>query len=219
MNYSELKFHKLDNNLSEHLDYIISLSVEILKQIRTTINFDTRFYKDEDCNNSVKGLLNYCGGNCVSMAKLAVLLFRSCNINASLIPSTIPKRLRRPGQEPICHVLCCVKVENIAYVILDPAFYFMEPIVVLKNDSIKPVSLYNKNYKVNSKLYNSKNYIYKFSNTQKIPAHTDYIRCQADNGDVWRCFLIGVENPDETITSNHKDVFIDDPIFIKKRIS
>jgi len=217
MNYPELEFHKLDKNLEQHMNYVFELGITILKLIRTTFNFDTKFYKDSDYLDTVKTLYKYRGGNCVSMAKLAVLLFSICNINASLIPSTIPQRIIRPGQEPLCHVACCVNIDNKAYIILDPAFYFLEPIVAVKNNIIDPIRLYGKSYYVRSRLHNTKNYIYKFSSSQKIPQHTDYIICNADNGDKWRYFIIGISNADETITANHRDVFIDNRIFVPRK--
>lgn len=217
MGYPELKFHKLDNNLEQHMNYVFELGIKILKLIRTNFNFDTIFYEDNDYLNTVKTLYKHRGGNCVSLAKFAVLLFNICNINANLIPSTIPDRITRTGQEPLCHVACCVNINDKAYIILDPAFYFLEPIVAVKNSIINPIRSYEKSYYINSRLHNTKNYIYRFSSSQNIPTETDYLICNAGNGDEWRYFLIGVSNPDETITANHRDIFLNNRIFVPRK--
>ena len=199
LKYDSLQFHELDLNNVDNLDLLLTKCEEILYEIRTKFNFTTHFYKDyETIPSTINSLLEYTGGNCITMSKLAVILLRANNINATLIPTTIPKRLQRQYQEEIAHCACCIFVIPNIYIILDPAFYFINPLVIIENSVLKPViTATNDRGEINSKLLTNN------KPGQIIPVNTKYIECTKNN-DTWCYYLIGIQNPDETIGLNHR---------------
>ena len=203
LQYESLKFHNLDINIIDDIELVINKCEEILYEIRTKFDFTTHFYKDyNSIPDTLDSLLTYNGGNCITLSKLAILLLRTNNINATLIPTTIPARLQRLNQMQIAHCACCIFIVPNIYIIVDPAFYFITPIVAEQNFPITPISTRTKNdTKVNSTLLTTTNTIQ--IDNHILPANTNYIECTR-NDDIWYYFLIGIENVDQTICLNHK---------------
>jgi hypothetical protein len=71
----------------------------------------------------------YNSGNCVFFAKKVLHELKRNGIRGYLIPATTLPSLRQPGFPEFCHCVVLVKSENY-FIIYEPAFYVLEPILV-----------------------------------------------------------------------------------------
>jgi len=71
----------------------------------------------------------YNSGNCVFFAKKVLQNLAKNGIRGYLIPATTLKHLMQPGFPEFCHCVVLVRLID-QYVIYEPAFYILEPILV-----------------------------------------------------------------------------------------
>jgi hypothetical protein len=158
--------------------------------------------------NSKQSLKKTNSGNCIALSLfIKDFLKNKYNITSFLIPATIPNNLKLKGYLDISHVALCIPKNEYIYYILDPAFYFLEPLEInlynKNNNDIKSMCIYSNNiYNIKSYLEIKKNKII-FNNFQQIPKNTYYCECyySFNSDDKWKYILREIINPDNAITS------------------
>lgn len=173
-----------------------------------------------DNYTSKEAITNTNSGNCIALSMfLQKYLKDEYNLESFLIPATIPNKFKHNGYLKISHVALAIPKNSYRYYIVDPAFYFLNPIKVKVNSNnvqrIFSKNIYNfenvenkhpKDYtsidKIISKIHKiNKDLVY--NEYQTIPKDTIYSECcyENDKVDTWRYFLVEILNPDSSITS------------------
>lgn len=172
--------------------------------------------------NSAEAMAHTKSGNCVALSLyVQQKLKEKYGINSCLIPATIPKKYQRKGYLDISHVAVLIPIDNspedTGVFIVDPAFYFLNPIEINTKD-FNPKVVFSKNIYTPETNDNLIDYIsidkiivklkllttnYELNKWQMIKKGTYYIDCHEydDPVDNWKYFLIEILNPDEAITS------------------
>ena len=112
-----------------------------------SISFSTYPYIMKNYN-SKQALKHTNSGNCVTLSLyIKQMLQNNYSIKSYLIPATVPSHIMKDGFLDICHVAIAVPINAYSYYIVDPAFYFMEPIQVNINkvnpNPIRSVSIHS----------------------------------------------------------------------------
>jgi hypothetical protein len=180
--------------------------MDILKKCYNNCSFSTFSYMYENVN-SKESIEFFNSGNCVALSMFLKNILNNYNIISFLIPATIPKIYKLDGYLNISHVALAIPLINNMVYILDPAFYFIKPILVnLKTNRENKVyyskNIYNdtidnilfKTYKLNKD--------YKLNKYQTIKKNTYFIDCYFPNDptDKWKYFITEILNPDDAIT-------------------
>lgn len=164
-------------------------------------------------------------GNCIGLSiYIKELLKKKYNIISYLIPATVPSYVMKEGYLDICHVALAIPIDANNYFIIDPAFYFLEPIKVnlltKKTNNIKSVQIDGftdiQIVKTSLKKTDSKLVLNKY---QSIPKNTFYCECysQKEITDTWKYFLREVINPDKSI-SNFFIKIRNNPFFVSTNV-
>ena len=168
--------------------------------------------------NSLQAILLTHSGNCISLSLFIKLLLKEkYNIYSYLIPATIPNKYKHSGYLDISHVALAIPLNKNNIYIVDPAFYFLNPIVVnlstLSCTTVFSKSIYDRENNTDLKNYSSIDIIEScpkkiekdiiFNKYQTIEKNTycanSYFK--NDPSDSWCYFLTEIVNPDEAITS------------------
>lgn len=201
--YNKLKTEYIKDYNTNPID--VSFLVSVLKYVAEFCPFSTFGYMKG--YNSTQCLNNTNSGNCVALSLLLIRIFNNYGIKSYLIPASVPKMFAHEKYLDISHVAVCIPCISHAYV-LDPAFYFMEPMIIdlSGTNQIETISSYNIysnkitpiNYKfmVNFKKTELNNY-------QTLPKDIFVVESNfvSDPTDIWHYYLIEVTNPDEAISS------------------
>ena len=218
--YNDLKVRKLDTNGNKEDLVNKEILSKVLKHIISTHPFSTFPYIVKN-NNSYQAHKGLSSGNCIALSMATQDKLRSDhNINSTLIPATIPNRFKDPGYLDIAHVALYVPESRQRGYILDPAFYFKEPMEINYNNSN------NNNYNnSNNNNNNNNNNTCKMRNLyegkdetihydidklmdklilnkhQTLHGGTTYIEGSTDKDltDKWRYYLTEIVNPDSAI--------------------
>ena len=213
--YFQLKTKKIDM-LNQNIDE--DTIVEILDECYKKCAFSIFPYLFNI--NSKKAIEIFNSGDCVALSIFIKNKLEIKNIKSFLIPATIPNKYKLYGYLEISHVALCIPTSATTFYVVDPAFYFLNPIVVdtvsRHNDNNHIV--YSKNIYKNEennlltdyqtidhikytleKLDNNKI----FNIYQTIPSDTYYVNAYYDNdkSDTWNYYIIEIMNPDEAITT------------------
>jgi hypothetical protein len=157
--------------------------------------------------NSKESQQLYGCGNCVAMSINLQKLLKKHKIKSYLIPATIPEMYYSPDFLDVSHVAVVILINDHELMIIDPAFYFLEPmkINIHKNDTngIRWKNVYkgeneNISYKLTT-LTDGKTY----NEYQTIPKNTYAVETfrETTPDDNWHYFLIEILNPDSAISS------------------
>lgn len=92
------------------------------------ISFSTFPYIVYGLESSKKTLQQYNSGNCIALSLFLKTYFRNLDIVSHLIPASVPKVHMVPGVNHICHVSLLIPYDKDKYFIVDPAFYFLQPL-------------------------------------------------------------------------------------------
>ena len=156
--------------------------------------------------------------NCIGLSMyIEKYLYTRYNIISFLIPATIPNKYKSPGFLEISHTALAIPLnENIIYIV-DPAFYFLNPIKVDKNimtcSTVFSKSIYKYEQSENLKEYTTIDIIescpgilhkdMEFNQYQTISKDTYYAKSyyKDDINDYWYYFLTEIINPDQAISS------------------
>lgn len=218
MVYHELRTQSiLNKNYNQNVNQ--KLLIESLKMCSINSCFSTFPYINHGLS-SKESIKYFNSGNCIGLS-LYIKDYLSSNfqIESFLIPATIPKKYSQPDYLEISHVALAIPKNNNKIYIIDPAFYFINPIKVRLNKNKNQI-IYSKNvYEDEDNINNNpKNYssIDKIMTTnkiseseiilnkyQKIPEKTIYSECcfLNDMEDKWKYYLIEILNPDEAISN------------------
>ena len=168
--------------------------------------------------NSLDSIKKTNSGNCIALSLFIKLyLEKTHTIYSYLIPATIPNKYKYPGYLDISHVALAIPLnKNIIYIV-DPAFYFLNPIIInIKTMSCTTVfskSIYNhetsnslKNYSTIDTIQScpkQTNEAIVFNQYQTINKGTYYANSYFKNdvSDNWCYFLTELINADEAITT------------------
>ena len=157
--------------------------------------------------NSKQSQRLYGCGNCVAMSINLQKMLKKHNIKSYLIPATIPEMYYMPDFLDISHVAVIILINDKEALIIDPAFYFLEPMLIETNgnytNKIKWKSVY-KGIEENL-IYNLKQLSedIQYNDYQTIPKNTYCVETfrENDTKDKWYYYLIEIKNPDNAITS------------------
>ena len=158
-------------------------------------------------NNSKQSQKKYNSGNCVAMSINLQNMLKKHNIKSYLIPATIPKMYNSSDLLYVSHVALIIFVnENKAYIV-DPAFYFLQPMKIdVNNKNIDTIKWKNIYQGIEEDLKYKLNYVdekYTCNKYQYIPKDIYYVETYENEYDKWFYFLIEVINPDKAISSFH----------------
>ena len=154
-------------------------------------------------------------GNCISLSMLMVDQLKRDGIDSHLIPASVPKEYNVDGLLPLSHVAVCIPITDRQILVLDMAFYFLEPLFIdldqFNLDYIRPItsaSVYtnrrrNVNVKYQGKIQNTTQH-----STQILKENTNMVTCYYDDTDwdEWSYYITEVLNPDENIGQRFLDV-------------
>lgn len=201
--YNKLKTKYINKYNTAPID--VSFLVSILKYVAVVCPFSTFGYLKG--YNSNECLDNTNSGNCVSQSLLLTRICKNYGIKSFLIPATVPKKYTEELNLKIAHVAVCIPFASYVY-ILDPAFYFMEPMVVdlSSTDKVGVINSFDIHlneiseisYKLKQKIGKTK-----FSYFQTLPKDTLFVESNyvSDPTDIWHYYLVEITNPDEAISS------------------
>jgi len=158
--------------------------------------------------NSKQALKHTNSGNCVTLSLyIKQMLQNNYSIKSYLIPATVPSHIMKDGFLDICHVAIAVPINAYSYYIVDPAFYFMEPIHVNINkinpNPIRSVSIHSDQIDIVNSVNKRLESPLILNDYQRIPNKSKYCECFMNdiNEDTWKYFLREIINPDQAITS------------------
>jgi hypothetical protein len=104
---------------------------EALNSCYENIAFSTFPYLSYHLSHSSHSLDKYHSGNCIAMTTfLKRFLLSNHKVQSFIVPATVPNVFRVEGTPEICHVSLLIPKTETSYYILDPAFYFLEPLYV-----------------------------------------------------------------------------------------
>ena len=208
MNYNTLKTRSFLNKNHNQPSINSDLLIDILQICYKTCSFSTLPYFLYSYN-SRQAINKTNSGNCIALSMFIQNYLKThYNIISYLIPCTIPNMYKRNKYLDISHVSLAVPKNNIEIYILDPAFYFYEPILINIMDLntsqfITSVNIYSD--KITPVISNTKqtDNIIKYNPYQKIEKDVYYSECNYINSNVdkWCYYLTEILNPDEAISS------------------
>jgi hypothetical protein len=157
--------------------------------------------------NSKESQELYGCGNCVAMSINLQKLLKKHKIKSYLIPATIPEMYYSPDFLDVSHVAVVILINDHELMIIDPAFYFLEPMKInIHNNETKGIrwkNVYkgdneNISYKLTT-LAEGKT----FNEYQTIPKNTYAVETfrETTPHDNWHYYLIEILNPDNAISS------------------
>lgn len=162
--------------------------------------------------SSKKALKHTSSGNCIALSmSIKNYLANNHNIYSYLVPATIPKKYQHEGYLTISHVAVAIVGNNKLYII-DPAFYFIKPMIISKNEFEYNKSNPHKGQMVDIYKNNIDDLIYSLHKTeqrlilndyQSIPKNSYFIETYEihDPNDTWKYFIREIINPDQAINS------------------
>ena len=211
LNLQNIKFNIIQEEISE--EYIIN----ILQKCYNNCAFSILPYMN-NCN-SQEAIEKYNSGDCVALCYYIKNYLKENNFISYLIPATIPDKYKMPNYLDISHVALLIPINANMYYLVDPAFYFLNPMIInLKNrNQVNPMifskNIYSNEYENDIIKYTTIEKIeYKlnklesdqiFNQYQMIDKNTYYVTSNyhQDKTDTWNYYLIEVLNPDKAITT------------------
>ena len=163
------------------------------------IAFSTFPYIMYKIKSSHVSLERYNSGNCIALSCfLQKYLKNNYGIVSYIVPASVPKIYQIENSPEICHVALLIPISTNSFYIIDPAFYFMEPILCdLNNPDIKEIIAMNIHSKeievIKSQLVNA--------TAHGLIPQTLGCKCWYENApdDTWFYYTNEVIDPDESI--------------------
>lgn len=189
---------------------------DVVNECYKTCYFSTFPYIHNNDISSRTALKKYNSGNCIAMSMYIQKQLRKKSIISYLIPATVPNKYRVKGYLDISHVALAIPVNDTKVYLIDPAFYFLKPILITLDSPNRSYYGMSKNiYKTevedDPKKYASIDYLNlrAFKTTtpttlndyQYIPKNTYYVKCHTVHNadDPWFYYMRKVVNPDQAI--------------------
>ena len=172
---------------------------DALKMCYNNIAFSTFPYIMYKIKSSLTSLERYNSGNCIALSSfLQKYLKNNYGIVSYIIPASVPKIYQIENSPEICHVALLIPISTHSFYIIDPAFYFMEPILCDLNDpvirGIDTMNIHSKEVLViNSQLVNA--------NAAGLIPQTLGCKCwyETTPDDPWFYYTNEVMDPDKSI--------------------
>jgi hypothetical protein len=101
------------------------------------ISFSTFPYIVYGLNSSKHTLDQYNSGNCIALSMFLKTYFKNMGIHSYLIPASVPIQHMVEGVNHICHVSLLIPYDKDKFYIVDPAFYFLEPLNCQINNNVE----------------------------------------------------------------------------------
>jgi hypothetical protein len=121
-------------------------------------------------------------------------------IQSYIIPASVPSIFRVEGTNNICHVSVCIPVNSSKFYIIDPAFYFLQPMLCsIKNNIHREIEGCN----IHENKHDKIKYVLNHSTYDAILPKSIECKCYFSHlpKDPWSYFLNEVLDPDESIGS------------------
>lgn len=212
--YTKLKTKPFKGQM-EHVPTFKDID-EIVNECYKTCYFSTFPYIHNNDISSRTALKKYNSGNCIAMSMYIQKQLRKKNIISYLIPATVPNKYRVKGYLDISHVALAIPVNDTKVYLIDPAFYFLKPILITldsPNRSYYGMSknIYKPEVEDDPKKYASIDYLNlrafktttptQLNDYQYIPKNTYYVKCHTVHNadDPWYYYMRKVVNPDQAI--------------------
>lgn len=208
----------LNNIYIEQQNINHSILKESLIYCYNNICFSTFPYISYNTPLSKDAISKYNSGNCIGMSYfIKQYLKNNYDVNSHQIIASVPEQFRMKGQPEICHVALFVCKSETEYFILDPAFYFLEPIHIHNTNKIKT-------YDIHADKISMLHYSLKECNYSEALPHTYSCLCYFEElpQNKFEYIFNEILNPDETIGktfhSIKKDPFLVQTKYEKERI-
>ena len=162
-------------------------------------------------------------GNCISLSMfIKDQLMKRYGVSSYLVPATVPSYIYKEGYLDVCHVSLIIPVNASSYYLIDPAFYFLEPVLIHTKQPSQPVrsmNIYdNKVDMVYSKLksYDTRTLL---NDYQSFPKDTKFCQCHYNDNsdDTWNYYLREIVNPDQAI-SKFFITIRNEPFFVSTKL-
>ena len=178
--------------------------------------FSTFPYISYNVMLSKDAINKYNSGNCIALSYfIKIYLKNNYGVNSHQIISSVPDHYRIPGQPTICHVVLFICKSEYEYFIVDPAFFFLEPIAIdIRDNTEKVIDTYDVHKdKITRLTYKLKKCVYDgvLPNTYSCEC---YFNDTPDNK--WEYILNEITNPDETIGKTYHSLKTD-PFLMKTK--
>jgi hypothetical protein len=174
---------------------------EAMKMCYNNISFSTYPYILYKLTSSHDTLKQYNSGNCIALSLfICTYLKNNYDISSYIIPASVPSIFRVEGTNNICHVSVCIPVNTSKFYIIDPAFYFLKPMLCsIKKNIYREIESSNIHNKINEKI----KYVLHHSSYDAILPKSIECKCHFVNlpKDPWSYFLNQILDPDESIGS------------------
>lgn len=174
---------------------------EAMKMCYNNISFSTYPYILYKLTSSHDTLKQYNSGNCIALSLfISTYLKNNYDIISYIIPASVPSIFRAEGTNNICHVSVCIPVNTSKFYIIDPAFYFLNPMLCsIKKNIYREIESSNIHTKVKEKI----KYVLHHSSYDAILPKSIECKCYFTNlpKDTWCYFINQILNPDESIGS------------------
>ncbi|ADX06278.1 hypothetical protein 162300202 [Organic Lake phycodnavirus 2] len=176
------------------------------------ICFSTFPYIDYNTPLSKDTITKYNSGNCIAMSYFVKgYLKNNYNIDSQQIVASVPEHFRIKGQDELCHVALFICKSNKEFYIVDPAFYFLDPIHI-KDDKEHSINTYNIHEDKSNVLYYSLN---KCTNENILPNSFSckcYFRDYPNHK--YEYIFNEIMNPDDSIGKSYHSIK-KDPFLLK----
>ena len=172
---------------------------DALNMCYDNIAFSTFPYILYKIKSSKVSLDRYNSGNCIALSSfLQKYLKNNYGLRSYIVPASVPSIYRVANTPDLCHVSLLIPLSPHSFYIIDPAFYFMEPVLCdLTNPIVRDIDTMNIHTKEVEPI-----------KTQLVNAHSDGLipqslgcKCWFEKApdDPWFYYTNEVLDPDESI--------------------
>jgi hypothetical protein len=209
LNYKKMMTSSFISKIKSQPTVTSSLLSDVLYQCIQSSSFSTLpyFFYEMD---SINAIHHTHSGNCVALSLfIQQYLQREFNIDSYLIPASIPNKFKRPGYLFISHVALAVPRSKRQVFVLDPAFYFMQPMNALlqhgggSKQTIRTSNIYTNELETIEYMVGQTTQLVHYNHYQSIKKGIYFIQCHYlhDSHDSWQYFLTEILNPDEAVSN------------------
>ena len=162
-------------------------------------------------------------GNCISLSLfIKEQLMKRYGVSSHLVPATVPSYIYKEGYLDVCHVSLIVPINASSYYLIDPAFYFLEPVLIHTKQSSQPVrsmNIYDNKVDIVHPRLKSYDTRTKLNDYQSFPKDTKFCQCHYNDksDDTWNYYLREIVNPDQAI-SKFFTAIRNEPFFVSTKL-
>jgi len=151
--------------------------------------FSTFPYIVYGIQSSEDTLNNYNSGNCIALSLFIKKYLKNIGIDSHLIPASVPNIHKVPGVNHICHVSLAIPYAPDRFYVVDPAFYFLSPLICQLNNNVHEADAMDIHDEKIKKIK------YVVTTADKYNEYDYQVECYFDNAedDRWNYYLQEVE--------------------------